>query len=56
MLVDPPHNMQRDRNADKSEYDVFTLEDMRYIAKMLGDLIKPGSHCHVFRSSVQFSL
>lgn len=48
VLVDPPHNVQTDRNADNSEYDVIISEDMREMAKVLENVMKSGAHSHCF--------
>lgn len=56
VLVVPPYNVRRDRNAENSEYDVITSDDMRGIAKVLGDLMKPEFYDNVFCSSLPLDL
>lgn len=49
-------NMRRDRNNDYADYDVLILNDMKYIIKVLGDMIKQGVHAHMFCSAPEFAL
>lgn len=50
MLVVSPYNIPIDRNADSSEYDVFTSEDMKDMAKILENMMKLVAHGHVVSS------
>lgn len=54
VLVPHSYNIPRDRNADDSEYDLFTSDDMRDMAMIQGDAMKPGTHGHLYCSSLQF--
>lgn len=51
-IVDFLYNVQRNRNADTLEYDLFTLENMRNMATMREDVTMPGVHGHVLCSSL----
>lgn len=53
--MDPLYNLRRDQSADNSEYDVFTLKDMKDMAKMLGDDMKPESHGTMFCPSLHLA-
>lgn len=55
VFVGASRNVQWDYNADKSEYDIFAPELMRYMKKILKDMIKPVVHGHVLCSSLQFA-
>lgn len=46
MFVDTAYNVRRDGNADNSEYDILTSEDMRHMGRVLGNVMKPGAHGH----------
>lgn len=50
--VDPLYNMQKDQNANISEYDILILENMGYMGKILADVMKPEAHVHVMCSSL----
>lgn len=39
MLVNHPYNKRTDRIADPLEYDVLTSEDMKEMAKVVGDTL-----------------
>lgn len=45
-----------DRNFYHAEHDALDLSDMRYLARVPGDVIKPGAHGHMLCSALQFDL
>lgn len=55
-LVDPPYNLQRDRNDDHADYDAFKSSDMEERAKFVGDIMKQKAHAHGFCSTLRFVL
>lgn len=54
--ADHPYNVRRGQTDDHSDYDVTELNDMKDMAQVLGDIIKPGEHSHVLCSTPQFAL
>lgn len=56
MLEDRPYNVRRKWNADSSEYGVFIPKNMRHIAKMQGDVMKPKAHGYMRCSSLQYTI
>lgn len=55
LLANPPYNVQRDLNDAHPAYNVFNVNDMIDMAKVLEDGMKPVKHRHVFRSTLKFS-
>lgn len=55
VLTDPPYNVRRKVNTENSEHDKFSFGDMQKISGLLGEVMKPGAHGHVFCSTLQFS-
>ena len=41
VLADPPYNTRRDAGSDNSEYDVFTETDMKNLADVCAQVLKP---------------
>lgn len=56
MLVDQLFNLLIDRKDDHAEYEVFSTSDMKDMAKVVGDVMRPGAHRPVFRSDLLFLL
>lgn len=56
VLVDPPYNVQRNQNDAHAAYNVFGLNEMTDMTKVLGDVMKTGADEHVFCSTQQFAL
>lgn len=52
----PPYSVQRDQQRDHFAYDVFRSKDTKYMAKVLGDVLKSGSCELVFSSAIQLAL
>lgn len=49
-----PYNFYRDLNAESSKHDVFTSKDIKKMARCLSGILKPGTHGHIFCSTLQF--
>lgn len=56
VMADPLYTLRRDRKDGPSEDDVFGLDDMKDMAKVREDVIKPATHGHLFCSALQFAL
>lgn len=56
VLHDSLYNSQKDRNDAHAAYYMFGLNDMKDMANVLGDVIKPGAHVHAFCSTLRFAL
>ena len=54
VLTDPTYNTRRDAGSDNSEYDVFTESDMKNLADVCSQVLKPGGHSLIFCSFQQF--
>lgn len=55
-LADAPYNVRKDQKDDHVEYDVLGSNDMKNVAKVLGDAMKAEAHGHVFCSTLQLFL
>lgn len=53
LMADPPHSVQKDQNWEHTAYDMFALNDVTDMAKMLGDVVSPGAHGHSLCSALQ---
>lgn len=51
IIADSRYTTGTDRSTDPSEYTLFTSEDMRDMAEILGDVVKPEVHGHMYCSS-----
>lgn len=56
VLADPPYNVRIYVNDDHSEHNLFELIDMKQIARVLREIIRPGAHWHVFCPALQAAL
>lgn len=56
ILADPPYNVRNDQKYDRAEYDTVGSNDMRDIARVPEDVLKPGEHRPVFCTAPQFFL
>lgn len=52
--TDPTYNARCDRTHYNSDHDKFTVDDMKSMAVICRDVMKPGSHGHIFRTALQF--
>lgn len=48
VLADCLYNLQREQNEGNSECDVLGAEVMKERAKVLGNIVKPEAHAHMF--------
>lgn len=48
VMADAPYCLQRHRNDDRADYDVFRWNDMNDMPKDLGNVTKSGARAHVF--------
>lgn len=46
LLVNPSYNVQIEQNDSYAAYHVFGLNDMKDMAEVLGDVLKPGYGGH----------
>lgn len=53
LLLDPFYNVQRDRNTENSEYDLFDLQVVLDVDKLLENVMKPRADGHLLCSSFQ---
>lgn len=51
----PPYNVQRECGCSEPDYDTLTTEDMAETDMLCRQLMKSGSHGHIFCSKAQFS-
>lgn len=56
VLYDPPYTVQKDQDDDHAKYNVLISNDLLNLSKVLGDLMKLGTHGHVFCSALQSDL
>lgn len=49
-------NIQRDKKDANADYNMFSLNDMKDMAKALREFMMPGAHGHKFCSAPQFAL
>lgn len=40
ILADPPYDTRRDWTDDHGEYDVFGMNNIKYMDKVIGDVLK----------------
>lgn len=55
VLVDPAYNVRRDRTDDHADCDVFRSNLVKDMVKVLGNLMKPGAHAHLFCFPLQLA-
>lgn len=55
VLADQPYDLRRDLNNYCADFDVFGSNGINDMVKLLGDVINPESHEHVFCSTLRFS-
>lgn len=48
------NNLRKDRKDDHTEYSVLHSNDVKDLANVLGDVMKPGAHGGVFCYTLQF--
>lgn len=51
----PAYKVRWDQNEDHVEYVVLSSSNMKDMARILGDVMKPEANEHVFCSAPQFS-
>lgn len=56
VLVDLLYNVWRDQNDAHAGFDVFGLNNMKNMFRLLRDVMRPGVFEHVFSSALQFGL
>lgn len=56
VLIDQLYNVPTNRKNEHADYDVFGSNDLKNVAKVLGDLIKLGASRHVFCFVLQITL
>lgn len=47
------HNVRNDKDNDHAQYNIFHSNDVKYMIKVLGHVMKPGAHENVFCSAFQ---
>lgn len=52
--VDPLYNVQRDEKHGHAVYDIFGLNGVKSMDKVLGDFFKLGAHGPVFCTALRF--
>lgn len=55
-LVHIFYNIQNNFDVGNAEYSVFLLDDMMYIARILGNFKKQRAQAHLLFSHLQFTL
>lgn len=55
VLAAPPHSVSSDRKDDHPEYDTIGVNGMEGMARVLGDIRKPGAYTHFFCSARTFA-
>lgn len=55
LMCDPPHNARRPSESENTSYDMLEPAGMDDFGNPAKELIKPGSHVHVFCSVLQLS-
>lgn len=45
--ADHPYNVRRNVSDGNQEYDVLSSSEMKYLRKILGDVMRPERHVHV---------
>lgn len=53
VLAEPSYNVRRAQNDDHTNYDVLESNDMKDMARVLRDMMKPVAHAHVFCSALK---
>lgn len=56
MIANPLYNIQRDKNDDHAQKNVLGRNDLKYMAKFLGHVMKAGAHGNFFDSTLEISL
>lgn len=55
ILAYTPYDVQKDREDDHAGYYEFNANDMKDIGKVLEDVMKLGTHEHLFCFVLQFA-
>lgn len=55
-FADSLYNERRDRNDEYVDYGVLGLKDIKYMARVLADIMKPGAHAHMSCSALHLFL
>lgn len=54
VVIQYRYNIKQVRENRQSNHDKFSVYDMKAIVSFCGELMKPGSHGHMFRTTLQF--
>lgn len=48
------YKVQRDRIDEHTDYDMLGMEDVKYMARVLGEAINPEAYAQMFSFALQF--